>query len=478
MGIDDTDSLEELHERFKSFLPRYGALWRSMVKKSKTEQLYITKENEDVSVLGEIDPNSNSNTPEITDEKKDAQPSLLDAIYNKKTIKMRVTPLDGEQEQTCCDVFGCLGDCVEPILEEEVDMESTEKTEPSSVENISETSTLKNNEDSKGRSSIGSELTFKSCVSVQEDMSEKENNGFAVNQTSHQDDISQLADECMDVISLNDSVSEATTENEFTDNSVDESLSDDDQTNEEVPFTVEIVDDDDIDESDGSFLCSSGETLGSYTTEEEMKDDEIDDEYESEQDDSPDPELIILSSDEEDDVDVFPRNLERRSSLKKKKEHTALSGKSFQRKRIFLTNQFFAEYNKLAFQNTLDPVSVTWSKRLLKTAGLTRLKSVRKTPSGDVERFSSIELSTKVITDEDRLKATLLHEMCHAAQWLVDGIAKPAHGKCFKYWAKKAMQKVIKYFCSIFGCLLSNSNHSTPFYLPFTPSYYRFLMSR
>jgi hypothetical protein len=34
-------------------------------------------------------------------------------------------------------------------------------------------------------------------------------------------------------------------------------------------------------------------------------------------------------------------------------------------------------------------------------------------------RVATIELSTKVIDDEERLRSTLLHEMCHAAQWLV-----------------------------------------------------------
>ena len=50
-------------------------------------------------------------------------------------------------------------------------------------------------------------------------------------------------------------------------------------------------------------------------------------------------------------------------------------------------------------------------------------------------RTAVIELATKVIDDEERLRATLLHEMCHAAQWLVDGVHKPPHGSSFKKWA-------------------------------------------
>jgi len=82
-------------------------------------------------------------------------------------------------------------------------------------------------------------------------------------------------------------------------------------------------------------------------------------------------------------------------------------------------------------------VSVTWSNKLRTTAGLTRL--LRKASGG---REAKIELSTKIIDDRKRLRATLLHEMCHAAAWLVDNNSKPPHGPCFKKWAKIAMSAV------------------------------------
>ena len=34
-----------------------------------------------------------------------------------------------------------------------------------------------------------------------------------------------------------------------------------------------------------------------------------------------------------------------------------------------------------------------------------------------------------------RLKSTLLHEMCHASTWIIDGVRKPPHGKSFWKWA-------------------------------------------
>ena len=62
-------------------------------------------------------------------------------------------------------------------------------------------------------------------------------------------------------------------------------------------------------------------------------------------------------------------------------------------------------------------------------------------PGVPLERLASIELSTKVLDDEERLESTLLHEMVHAAAWLVDGVAKPPHGECFKKWARTATSK-------------------------------------
>ena len=58
------------------------------------------------------------------------------------------------------------------------------------------------------------------------------------------------------------------------------------------------------------------------------------------------------------------------------------------------------------------------------------------------ENIASIELSIKLIDDERRLQSTLMHEMCHAAAWLVDNVHKPPHGKIFKKWANIAMRKI------------------------------------
>jgi len=116
------------------------------------------------------------------------------------------------------------------------------------------------------------------------------------------------------------------------------------------------------------------------------------------------------------------------------------SSSNFKRERVYLTQKLFNQYDSKVFDNALKDVEVKWSARLLKTAGLTRLKNI-KTPTEKL-RVATIELSTKVIDEEVRLRQTLLHEMCHAAAWLVDGVHKPPHGPCFKKWSNIAMRQV------------------------------------
>ena len=43
-----------------------------------------------------------------------------------------------------------------------------------------------------------------------------------------------------------------------------------------------------------------------------------------------------------------------------------------------------------------------------------------------------------MLDSHERLRSTLAHEMCHAAQWVLDGAAKPAHGAAFRKWAREA----------------------------------------
>lgn len=172
------------------------------------------------------------------------------------------------------------------------------------------------------------------------------------------------------------------------------------------------------------------------------------------------PTVIVLSDteddlggdswrdDEDDDLlddneEMYTREAAPASSTKKGKQATTKTpSKTFFRKnREEIGDTAFAEFDRRAFDSALVDVELVWSNKLRTTAGLTRLKQISG-GGGPTKRIATIELSTKIIDDELRLRATLLHEMCHAAAWLVDGVSKPPHGSCFKKWANIAMSAV------------------------------------
>jgi predicted SprT family Zn-dependent metalloprotease len=104
--------------------------------------------------------------------------------------------------------------------------------------------------------------------------------------------------------------------------------------------------------------------------------------------------------------------------------------------RAALSAALLAEYNRTVFGGKLpDDLEITWNDRLLRTAGLT----YSSTKAG--VRRSRVELSAKVLDRESRLNATLLHELCHVAAWLVQGVSKPPHGPEFKAWADVASKR-------------------------------------
>lgn len=69
-----------------------------------------------------------------------------------------------------------------------------------------------------------------------------------------------------------------------------------------------------------------------------------------------------------------------------------------------LTAKYFVEFNEGAFGGALSDIKVAWSARLSTTAGVT--KSLRRVnPSGeDYSYLSTVELSTKVLDSEDKLR--------------------------------------------------------------------------
>ncbi|XP_039960050.1 putative uncharacterized protein DDB_G0277255 isoform X1 [Bactrocera tryoni] len=104
---------------------------------------------------------------------------------------------------------------------------------------------------------------------------------------------------------------------------------------------------------------------------------------------------------------------------------------NYRTKKEELANLLYELYNEKLFQNKLE-VPLQWNKKLCNTAG----RCLNKKKMGT--RTSVIELSEKVLTSADRLRCTLIHELCHAATWIFNG--EGGHGSTWKQWALRANQ--------------------------------------
>ncbi|XP_050450103.1 germ cell nuclear acidic protein-like isoform X2 [Cataglyphis hispanica] len=104
-----------------------------------------------------------------------------------------------------------------------------------------------------------------------------------------------------------------------------------------------------------------------------------------------------------------------------------------------LCKELYKLYNEKVFDNQLpQDIPIEWSIRLRGSAGYCYNKKIVKTLSG-VIRSSRIVLGTKILDTPDRLRDTLIHEMCHAATWLINNVSD-GHGPFWTKWAHKAMK--------------------------------------
>ncbi|XP_063731984.1 germ cell nuclear acidic protein [Eleginops maclovinus] len=109
-------------------------------------------------------------------------------------------------------------------------------------------------------------------------------------------------------------------------------------------------------------------------------------------------------------------------------------GRNFKQNKEELTSRLYLLYNSSVFDSKLPGnMSVTWNKKLRKTAGYCITGQER----GGGNRYARIELSDKVCDSADRLRDTLIHEMCHAATWLINGV-RDGHGNFWKLYARKS----------------------------------------
>merc|ERR1719319_314776 len=85
----------------------------------------------------------------------------------------------------------------------------------------------------------------------------------------------------------------------------------------------------------------------------------------------------------------------------------------FNNSKVELSKRLYQLYNTECFDSCLpNDFEISWNVRLTKTAGLCYSRRYRDRHGIEV-RSSRIELSTKVIDSCDRLRDTLIHEMCH-----------------------------------------------------------------
>nr|XP_046152029.1 acidic repeat-containing protein-like [Oncorhynchus gorbuscha]XP_046152030.1 acidic repeat-containing protein-like [Oncorhynchus gorbuscha] len=107
---------------------------------------------------------------------------------------------------------------------------------------------------------------------------------------------------------------------------------------------------------------------------------------------------------------------------------------NFKQTKEELTSKLYRLYNTSVFDNKLPSnMSVSWNNKMRKTAGYCVTGQERR--GGN--RYARIQLSEKVCDSADRLRDTLVHEMCHAATWLINGV-RDGHGPFWKLYARKA----------------------------------------
>ncbi|XP_062856398.1 germ cell nuclear acidic protein isoform X2 [Trichomycterus rosablanca] len=113
---------------------------------------------------------------------------------------------------------------------------------------------------------------------------------------------------------------------------------------------------------------------------------------------------------------------------------TSVYCRSFKQNKEELTSKLYRLYNSSVFESKLPTdMSIKWNTKMRKTAGYCITGQERVTG----QRYARIELSVKVCDSADRLRDTLVHEMCHAATWLINNV-RDGHGPFWKIYARKA----------------------------------------
>ncbi|XP_054244551.1 germ cell nuclear acidic protein [Indicator indicator] len=109
--------------------------------------------------------------------------------------------------------------------------------------------------------------------------------------------------------------------------------------------------------------------------------------------------------------------------------------KHFKKNKEELAQKLYDLYNNTIFEQKLpEKMAIIWNKKMRKTAGYC---VTGQTKSPEAKRYARIELSERVCDSADRLRDTLVHEACHAASWLINGV-RDGHGPFWKFYAHKS----------------------------------------
>ncbi|NWS76957.1 ACRC protein, partial [Crotophaga sulcirostris] len=86
--------------------------------------------------------------------------------------------------------------------------------------------------------------------------------------------------------------------------------------------------------------------------------------------------------------------------------------KYFKKNKEELAEKLYSLYNSTIFEQKLpEKMVILWNKKMRKTAGYC---VTGQTVGSEAKRYARIELSEKVCDSADRLRDTLIHEVCHA----------------------------------------------------------------
>ncbi|XP_053931716.1 germ cell nuclear acidic protein isoform X2 [Cuculus canorus] len=109
--------------------------------------------------------------------------------------------------------------------------------------------------------------------------------------------------------------------------------------------------------------------------------------------------------------------------------------KHFKKNKEELVQKLYSLYNNTIFEQKLpENMVILWNKKMRKTAGFC---VTGQTQGTEAKRYARIELSEKVCDSADRLRDTLIHEVCHAATWLINGV-RDGHGRFWRFYANKS----------------------------------------